>query len=117
MVISYPSTRMRRLRAEDFIQKLVRESGLTCADLIQPIFVTEKDSMAQAIESLPGIKRISESFVLEKAEEIYSLGIPAIALFPVVEQKDKSKDGHSAWDPDGLIPRVVRATRNFSTKL
>lgn len=111
MVISYPSTRMRRLRAEDFIQKLVQESDLTCKDLIQPIFVTEKDSMAEAIESLPGIKRISESFVLEKAEEIYSLGIPAIALFPVVEEKNKSKDGHSAWDPEGLIPRVVRATR------
>lgn len=117
MVISYPSTRMRRLRTEDFIQKLVRESELTCADLIQPVFVTEKDSMAEAIQSLPGIKRVNESFVLEKAEEIYSLGIPAIALFPVVEEKNKSKDGYSAWDSEGLIPRVVRAIRKHVPNL
>tara|TARA_B100000029_G_scaffold453980_1_gene480147 strand:- start:823 stop:1797 length:975 start_codon:yes stop_codon:yes gene_type:complete len=108
---------MRRLRTEDFIQKLVRESELTCADLIQPVFVTEKDSMAEAIQSLPGIKRVNESFVLEKAEEIYSLGIPAIALFPVVEEKNKSKDGYSAWDAEGLIPRVVRAIRKHVPNL
>ncbi len=110
MINSFPSTRMRRLRRDEFSRRLVRESELSCNDLIQPLFITE-ESMSQDIPSLPGIRRICESFLIEKVEEIHALGIPAVALFPVLSNDRKSTNAEAAWDPEGLIPRVVRSIR------
>ena len=102
---------MRRLRFDEFSRRLVRESELSCNDLIQPLFVTEQSAISEDIASLPGIQRIAESFFVEKAEEICALGIPAIALFPVLSEENKSAKAEAAWDPEGLIPRVVRSVR------
>jgi porphobilinogen synthase len=95
------------MRKDEFSRRLMREHHLTSDDLIYPVFVMEGHQKEEAISSMPGIKRQSADFILETAKECFKLGIPAIALFPVIDTKLKTEDAKEAYNPEGLIPRVV----------
>ena len=104
---SYPNSRPRRLRRDDFTRRLVRENTLTADDLIYPVFVAEGNGLRQPVPSLPGVERYSLDTLLPVAEQCVALGIPVMALFPVIDPALKTPDGIEAANPDGLIPRVV----------
>ena len=108
---AFPARRPRRLRKQEFSRRLVRENVLTVDDLIYPVFVLEGENRREAVASMPGIERLSLDLLLQEAAELVALGIPAIALFPVVGQAQKSLDAEAAWDDEGLVPRVVRALK------
>lgn len=108
----FPNTRMRRSRRDDFSRRMVRESQFSASDLIYPVFVIEGKKKREPIVSMPGIDRLSIDELLKEAELVYSLGIPAIALFPVPKQESKSLDANEAFNPDGLAQRAVRALKN-----
>ena len=112
-----PGTRMRRLRANTFSRRLVQESLLTPADLIFPVFVLEGTGQREAIPSMPGIERLSVDLLVEQAREIVSLGIPAIALFPVVPAEKKSLLAEQAYSADGLVQRAIRTIKNALPEL
>ena len=101
------SNRPRRMRKDEFSRRLMREHHLRTDDLIYPVFVMEGNQKEEVIPSMPGIKRQSMDIIIETAKECFELGIPAIALFPVIDAKLKSEDAKEAYNPDGLIPRVV----------
>jgi porphobilinogen synthase len=105
---SFPMGRPRRLRRDAFTRNLVREHALTAHDLIYPVFVTDGSGKREAIASMPGVERLSLDLLLPVAEECVKLGIPVMALFPVIEPALKTPDGKEALNPDGLVPRVVR---------
>jgi porphobilinogen synthase len=109
--INFPGTRMRRMRYNDFSRRLMRENRLSVDDLIYPMFVTEGTNQREPISSMPSIERFSLDLLLAQAEEIYNLGIPAIALFPVTPVDKKSDDAAEAYNPDGLAQRSVRALK------
>ena len=110
----FPAGRPRRLRRDTFTRNLVRENTLTAHDLIYPVFVTDGQRRREIIASMPGVERLSLDLLLPVAEECVKLGIPVIALFPVVDASLKTFDGREAHNPDGLIPRVVRSLKqNF----
>ena len=112
----YPQRRMRRLRRDDFSRRMVRESTLTADDLIYPVFVVEGTNIAQPVPSMPGVERVSLDRLVPVAERCVSLGIPALALFPVIDPSLKTSDGSEAANGKGLIPRVVRELkRQFPT--
>jgi porphobilinogen synthase len=113
----FPTTRMRRLRANDFSRRLVRESQLTPADLIFPVFVLEGSGQREAIPSMPGIERLSVDLLLETASHASDLGIPAVALFPVIGQELKSLRAEEAFNPDGLVQRAVRELKSALPEL
>ncbi len=104
----FPLARMRRLRRDDFSRRLVREHRLHADDLIYPIFVLDGASRAEAVASMPGVERSSVDRLPAIAEQCLQLGIPVLALFPVIDPAAKSADGAAATDPDGLVPRAVR---------
>jgi porphobilinogen synthase len=108
----FPNIRMRRTRRSAELRALVAESTLGPADLIYPVFVLEGKNRAEAVPSMPGIERRSIDGLLAEATEAYSLGIPAIALFPVIDGDRKSLDGAECANPDGLVQRTVRALKN-----
>jgi porphobilinogen synthase len=101
------SNRPRRMRKDEFSRRLMREHHLRTDDLIYPMFVMEGNNKEEAISSMPDIKRQSADLIIDTAKECFKLGIPAIALFPVVDAKLKTEDAKEAYNPDGLIPRVV----------
>ena len=107
----YPHGRPRRLRRDTFTRNLVRENTLTPHDLIYPVFVVDGQQQRVPIASMPGVERLSLDLLLPVAEECVRLGIPVMALFPVVDQSLKDYQGSEALNPDGLIPRVVRALK------
>ena len=107
----FPSNRPRRLRRDAFTRNLVREHQVTPHDLIYPVFVHEGENLRQAVPSMPGVDRLSLDLLLPVAEECVRLGIPVMALFPSIEPSLKTPDGKEALNPDGLIPRVVRALK------
>lgn len=107
----FPQTRMRRLRANGFSRALVRESGLTPADLIYPVFVLEGSGQREAIPSMPGIERLSIDLLVTQARELQQLGIPALALFPVVAADRKSLLAEEAFNADGLVQRTIQALK------
>ena len=107
----FPSTRMRRMRRDDFSRRLMREHRLTVDDLIYPVFVVEGTKRVEPVPSLPGISRMSVDVLLNEAKRCVALGIPALALFPVVPPEKKSSDGAGAWNPKGLVPRAVKALK------
>jgi len=113
----FPQTRMRRLRASEFSRRMVREALLSPADLIYPVFVLAGSNQRQAIPSMPGIERLSIDLLVQQAREISSLGIPAIALFPVVEGEFKSLDADEAWNPDGLAQCAIRSIKDAIPEL
>ena len=108
---AFPQIRMRRMRRDDFSRRLMRESMLSADDLIYPVFVLDGDSRSEAVASMPGVERVTIDRLLHVAEEAVALGIPALALFPVVEAAKKSAAAEEAWSPDGLVPRTVRALK------
>ncbi len=101
------SNRPRRMRKDEFSRRLMREHRLTTDDLIYPVFVMEGNQKEEAIPSMPGIKRQSMDLIIETAKECFKLGIPAIALFPVIDAKLKTEDAKEAYNPEGLIPKIV----------
>ncbi len=109
--MSYPYTRMRRNRAADFSRRLVRETTLTVDDLIYPMFVIEGRSRREPVASMPGIERLTIDELLEDAKQAADLGIPAVAVFPNIDDGLKTPDGQQAVNPEGLIPRAVAAIK------
>ena len=107
----YPGTRLRRNRADDFSRRMTRENRLSVDNLIFPVFVLEGEEHREAVASMPGVERLSIDLLLEQAGELVSLGVPAIALFPVVAAERKDLSGSGAWDPEGLAQRAVRALK------
>lgn len=107
----FPATRMRRNRFSEFSRRLVRENALTSSDFIYPMFVIEGQQQREAISSMPGIERLSIDELLNEVEQLLTLGVPAIALFPKIDSSHKTPDGSAAGDPEGLIPRAVQAIK------
>ncbi|MCB1644789.1 MAG: porphobilinogen synthase [Pseudomonadales bacterium] len=107
----YPDTRMRRMRRDNFSRRLMRENRLTTDDLIYPVFVIEGEGQTESVASMPGVVRKSVDLLVEEAREVHALGIPLIALFPVVPAEKKSELAEEAWNPDGLAQRAVRALK------
>jgi porphobilinogen synthase len=113
----FPSTRMRRMRYSEFSRRLMRENTLSADNLIYPMFVIEGQSRRQAVDSMPGIERVSIDELVREAETLVKLGIPALALFPVTDPQAKSNDGKEAWNPEGLAQRAVRAVKKAVPEL
>ena len=108
----FPTQRPRRLRRDDFSRRLVRENIVTADDLIYPCFVIEGKGISQAVPSMPGVERYSIDRLLAVAEQCVALRVPVLAIFPVIEPSIKTPDGRIATDPDGLVPRAVKAVKD-----
>ena len=108
----FPARRPRRMRRDDFSRRMMREVRLGPADFIYPVFVLDGTGREEAVPSMPGVSRRSIDLVLREAAACVELGVPAMALFPVIAQEHKSLDAAAAWDPDGLVPRTVRALKD-----
>ncbi|MEW5893849.1 MAG: porphobilinogen synthase [Pseudomonadota bacterium] len=104
---SFPRKRMRRMRRDEFSRRLMRETVLTPADLILPVFVLDGSGREEAVASMPGVKRMSLDKLYATAEDCLKLGVPALALFPVIDAGLKSPDAAEAYNPKGLVPRAV----------
>ena len=109
---AYPASRPRRLRRDAFTRDLVREHRLHASDLIFPVFVLDGQGHSQDVASMPGVQRLSIDRLLPLAEACVNLGVPVMALFPVIDPALKTPDGREATNPDGLVPRVVRAIKD-----
>jgi porphobilinogen synthase len=107
----FPQHRPRRLRRDEFTRSLVREHSLTSSDLIYPVFVLDQDDGVQDIASMPGVQRLGRGALWAQAEQCVKLGIPVMALFPVIDPALKTPDGQEALNPEGLVPRTVRALK------
>jgi porphobilinogen synthase len=105
---TYPAARMRRMRRDPFSRALMRENVVTASDLIYPVFILDGENQRQQVASMPGVERVSVDLLLTVAEECVALGIPMLALFPVVDASLKTYDGVEATNPEGLVPRAVR---------
>lgn len=114
---SFPHARMRRMRKNDFSRRLMRENILTTNDLIYPVFVIEGENKREAINSMPGVERLSIDLLVEEAKKVLALGIPAMALFPVVGDSKKSELAEEAYNPEGLCQRAVRAIKEATPEL
>ncbi len=115
--MSFPYTRMRRMRADDFSRRLMRETVLTADDFIWPVFVIEGEDRTEKVDSMPGVERLTIDRLLLQAKECVRLGVPAIALFPVTAPEAKTDDACEAWNPDGLAQRAVRALKQSFPEL
>ncbi len=109
---AFPASRPRRLRRDAFTRDLVREHRLHASDLIYPVFVLDGQGQSHDVASMPGVQRLSIDRVLPLAQECVELGIPVMALFPVIDPSLKTPDGREATNPDGLVPRAVRAIKD-----
>ena len=107
----FPSTRLRRMRRDDFSRRLMREQVLTASDLIYPVFVLDGQDRKEVVASMPGVVRQSVDHLLHTAERAVKLGVPALALFPVIDSSLKSLDAAEAYNPDGLVPRTIKALK------
>ena len=105
---NFPKSRMRRMRKDEFSRQLMQETRLSVKDLIYPVFIVDGEDERQPIESMPSIYRLSIDNLIEEAAELAELGIPAIALFPVVEDKRKSENGEESYNPAGLIQKAIK---------
>jgi len=114
---SFSATRMRRMRRCDFSRRLMRENKLSVDDLIYPMFVIEGSNKREAVTSMPGVERVTVDLLLEEARQCFELGIPAIALFPVVSENKKSDDAAEAYNPDGLAQTAVRQLKKAIPEL
>jgi len=113
----FPLGRPRRLRRDEFTRNLVREHALSVNDLIYPVFVLDGKQRREAVASMPGVERLSLDLLLPVAEECVELGIPVMALFPVIDSSLKTPDGKESHNPDGLVPRVVRSLKEHFPEL
>lgn len=107
----FPHLRMRRMRKDTFSRNLMRENHVTAADLIYPVFLVGGENKIEPVASMPGVERMSLDKLLEVADDCVALGIPVLALFPSIENHLKTEDGVEATNPDGLIPRAIRALK------
>jgi len=105
----FPATRMRRMRRHEFSRSMMRESILTPSDLIQPVFVCEGSNYKEPVTSMPGIERLSIDLLIQKGKQLRDLGIPAMAIFPVVPMEKKSPNAKESYNPDGLAQRAIAA--------
>ena len=108
---AFPRTRMRRNRRHEWSRRLVRENVLTTNDLIWPVFVREGEGEKEAVASMPGVHRLSVDLLVEAVQQAAELGVPAIALFPVVDPAKKTEAAEEAWNPENLVCRAVRAVK------
>ena len=108
---NFPGTRMRRMRRDDFSRRLMRESTVTVDDFIYPVFVLEGEGRIEKVGSMPGVERQSLDILLKTAERVANLGIPALALFPVIDSSLKTLGAEEAFNDKGLVPRVVAALK------
>ncbi|RDH86622.1 MAG: porphobilinogen synthase [endosymbiont of Escarpia spicata] len=113
----FPATRMRRMRRDEFSRRLMRETILTPADLIYPVFVLEGNGEREAVESMPGVERMSIDLLVEEAKQVHRLGVPMMALFPVTPMSVKTEDAREAFNPEGLAQRAVRALKEAVPEL
>jgi len=113
----YPRVRMRRMRRDDFSRRLMRETTVTAADFIYPVFVMEGTKQRVAVPSMPGVERMTVDELVHEAEIVAKLGVSAMALFPVTPPEAKSLDGSEAWNPEGLAQRAVRALKKAVPEL
>lgn len=114
LLSQFPHKRLRRLRRDDFSRRLVRENQLQASDFIYPVFVLDGANREERVDSMPGVSRTSADLLMKKAEQCLMLGVPAMALFPVIDTSLKSLTADEAYNPEGLIPNVVRQLkRNF----
>ena len=113
----FPRVRMRRMRRDEFSRRLMRETTLTPADFIYPVFVMEGAKQRVAVPSMPGVERMTVDELVREAEAVAKLGVPAMALFPVTAPEAKSLDGREAWNPEGLAQRAVRALKKALPEL
>lgn len=111
MLEQFPSSRMRRLRKQDFTRRLMAENQLSASDLIYPMFVLEGENQKETVPSMPGVERLSIDLLVKEAHELVELGIPAIAIFPVTPANAKSLCASEAFNPQGLAQRAVRAIK------
>ena len=107
-LIHFPEHRPRRMRRDDWSRRLMQENHLSASDLIYPVFLLEGKGQSQAVASMPGINRVSLDLLLPVAQECVDLGIPVLALFPVIDASLKTPNGKEAFNPNGLIPNAVR---------
>jgi len=107
----YPNKRMRRMRRDDFSRRMVAESHLSPADLIYPVFLLEGQNRVEPVPSLPGVSRKSLDRLMEDAERCVALGVPALALFPVIDPRFKTAGAEEAYNPEGLVPKALRALK------
>ena len=114
---SFPAARPRRLRRDAFTRNLVREHALTPHDLIYPVFILDGQGRREAVSTMPGVERLSLDLLMPVAQECVDLGIPIIALFPVIDAKLKTPDGQEAWNAQGLVPRAVRELKKHFPQL
>ena len=112
MFAAFPANRPRRLRRDEFTRTLVRENHLHAGNLILPVFVLDGQAQEQDVASMPGVRRRSVDRLYAVAEECLELGVPVLALFPVIDPVKKTEDGREALNPDGLVPRAVRALKD-----
>ena len=117
MISRFPLTRPRRLRRDAFTRNLVREHALSPHDLIYPVFILDGQGHRQSVASMPGVERLSVDLLLPVAQECVDLGIPVLALFPVIDAGLKTPDGQEAWNPAGLVPRAVRELKKHFPQL
>ncbi|HSH49138.1 MAG TPA: porphobilinogen synthase [Halomonas sp.] len=113
----FPAVRMRRMRRDDFSRRMMREHTLTAADLIWPVFVLEGENIREAVPSMPGVERLSLDLLIEEAREAQALGIPLLALFPVIDTSLKSELAEEAYSANGLIQRAARALKEALPEL
>lgn len=113
----YPSIRPRRMRRDDFSRRLMQEHVLTVNDLIYPVFVLDGQNRMESVASMPGVQRQSIDLLLRTAEECVRYGIPALALFPVIDPSLKSLDATEAYNPNGLVPRTIKALKQAFPEL
>jgi len=113
----YPSSRLRRMRKDDFSRRLMREHQLSCDDLIYPVFIQEGDQQRDPVISMPGVERLSIDLLLEEAGIVTRLGVPAITLFPVVPAEKKSERAEEAYNSQGLAQRAVTVLKNAYPEL
>jgi porphobilinogen synthase len=113
----FPATRLRRMRYQAFSRRLMQENQLSVDDLICPLFVIEGQNQQQNVASMPGVSRLSIDLLLKEAESLLKLGIPAIALFPVIDPSQKSLDAAEAFNPEGLAQRAVKALKKSFPEL
>ncbi|MES2585329.1 MAG: porphobilinogen synthase [Pseudomonadota bacterium] len=106
-LLNFPAHRPRRMRRDDWSRRLIQENHLSASDLIYPVFLLEGKNQSQAVASMPGVNRISLDLLFSVAEECVALGIPVMALFPVIDAALKTPDGKEAFNPNGLIPTAV----------
>ncbi len=107
-LLNFPAHRPRRMRRDDWSRRLMQENSISTNDLIYPVFLLEGKGKSEAVASMPGINRVSLDLLFNVAQECVDLGIPVLALFPVIDAALKTPDGKEAYNPNGLVPTAVR---------